>query len=117
MSWYLVKIIFQIICGNGKHTPQFEEQLRMISASTAREAISKANELALKEEETFHNRLQQPVQWSFIAVTDIFSFETGIDGAALFSRILEEENASSFIYTARLRSQDAWKSCVEIIHQ
>ena len=117
MNWYLVKIIFRIICGNGEHTAQFEEQLRLVSATAAKEAVAKANALALKEEESFLNHAQQLVQWKLIAVTDVYPFETGIDGAAIFSRICEEENPAFFIQSAKLRSQDTWNNCIEIIHQ
>ncbi|RYY10197.1 MAG: DUF4288 domain-containing protein, partial [Chitinophagaceae bacterium] len=27
MNWYLAKLIFRIVCGQGNHTPQFDEQL------------------------------------------------------------------------------------------
>ena len=30
MKWYLAKIVYRIICGEGNHTPQFDEQLRLI---------------------------------------------------------------------------------------
>ncbi len=26
MKWYLAKLVFRIICGEGNHTPQFDEQ-------------------------------------------------------------------------------------------
>ncbi|MEP7129294.1 MAG: DUF4288 domain-containing protein, partial [Chitinophagales bacterium] len=29
MNWYLAKIVFRIICGDGLHQPQFDEQLRL----------------------------------------------------------------------------------------
>jgi hypothetical protein len=28
MRWFVAKIVYQIICGNGNHMPQFDEQLR-----------------------------------------------------------------------------------------
>ena len=42
MNWYLSKIIFRIVCGEGQHTPQFDEQLRLIAASDEQEAFQKA---------------------------------------------------------------------------
>ncbi len=117
MSWYLVKIIFRIICGDGKHTAQFEEQLRLVSAVSSQEALAKANSLAQNEEESFLNQAQQLVQWKLIAVTDVYSFETGIDGASVYSKICEEENPVFYIQSAKLRSKDVWNNCVEIIHQ
>ncbi len=117
MSWYLVKIIFRIICGDGKHTAQFEEQLRLVSAASPEEALTKADAFAKSEEESFLNQAQQPVQWKLIAVTDIYPFETGVDGAVVFSKICEEDHPVLFIRSARIRSQDLLNQCVEIIHQ
>ena len=32
MNWFLAKIVYRIVCGKGEHTPQFDEQLRLIGA-------------------------------------------------------------------------------------
>ena len=32
MKWYLVKIVYQVVTGDGAHSPQFDEQLRLIRA-------------------------------------------------------------------------------------
>ena len=42
MNWYLTKLVFRIICGEGHHTPQFDEQLRLVSATDECEAFEKA---------------------------------------------------------------------------
>lgn len=39
MNWYLTKIVYRIICGQGNHTAQFDEQLRLIQADSAQEAF------------------------------------------------------------------------------
>lgn len=49
-NWYLVKIVFQIICGSGNHKPQFEEQLRLIIAASPVAATDKAKQLILAKE-------------------------------------------------------------------
>ncbi len=115
MNWYLVKIMFQIICGNGNHKPQFEEQLRIVLANDAEEAIAKTNSVALQEEEAFMNQSNQLVQWKLIAITDIYPLQTGVDGAALFSKISEEENAAMFIHAIKLRSKDMLSHFTTII--
>ena len=46
MSWYLTKIVYRIICGQGNHTAQFDEQLRLIEAGSSQEAFEKATEAA-----------------------------------------------------------------------
>ncbi len=117
MNWYLVKLVFQIICGKGEHKAQFEEQIRLIQASNPQAAISKANELVEKEAHPFLNQSEQFVHWQLIAITDIYSFETGIDGASIFSTISEEDQPIFYIQSAQMRSKDVWNRCVEMVHQ
>lgn len=109
MNWYLTKIVFQIICGDGQHTAQFEEQLRVIQATDPTTAVKKTEHIGKQETQSFLNHLQQPVCWKFIAVTDIYPFSAEIDGAEIFSRISEQEQAASFIHSMQLRSADAAK--------
>ncbi|HEV3251858.1 MAG TPA: DUF4288 domain-containing protein, partial [Puia sp.] len=45
MNWYLAKIVFRIICGEGQHIPQFDEQLRLIEAGNEVEAFEKATNI------------------------------------------------------------------------
>jgi len=97
MNWYLAKIVFQIVCGNGDHTPQFDEQLRLVSAATKEEAFHKAQQMGKKEEETFFNSKQQLVQWQFINVSELYRLSDLIDGAELYSRIEEKDNAGQYI--------------------
>jgi hypothetical protein len=97
MEWYLAKIVFQIVCGNGDHVPQFDEQLRLVSAVNKQEAFSKAQYTGKKEEETFYNRKEQLVQWQFINVSELYRLSELIDGAELYSRIEEKDNAENYI--------------------
>src|SRR5207253_10918100 len=97
MNWYLAKIVFQIVCGNGDHTPQFDEQLRLIAAVTKEEAFHKAQQMGMKEEDAFFNRKQQLVQWQFINVCELYRLSDLIDGAELYSRIEEKDNADQYI--------------------
>ncbi len=109
MNWYLAKMVFQIICGNGKHTAQFEEQLRLIHAADASAAVEKATALGRQEEQPFLNHTQQTICWKLIAVTDVYPFTAELDGAEIYSRISEEEQPASFIHSMQLRSADAAK--------
>jgi hypothetical protein len=65
MSWYLTKIVYRIICGQGNHTAQFDEQLRLIQAESSQEAFEKSTVLGQKEEDNFFNEDQKLVQWKF----------------------------------------------------
>ena len=97
MNWYLTKIVFRIICGDGDHTPQFEEQLRLISASSKEEAYFKAREVGQKEQDSFLNHQKQLVQWLFINVPEVYRISTIIDGAELYSKIEERDNPDGYI--------------------
>jgi hypothetical protein len=98
MSWYLSKIVFQIICGDGDHVAQFDEQLRLIAAETRDEAFFKSQEIGSKEEESFYNSRRQLVQWKFINVSEVYRLHELIDGTEVYSRIEERDDAESYIH-------------------
>ena len=97
MNWYLAKIVYQIICGDGQHIPQFDEQLRLIVAGNEHEAFQKAQRIGATEQESFLNDKQLLVKWKFIDVCELYKLSELIDGAELYSRIQEVEEAGSFI--------------------
>lgn len=97
MSWYLAKMVFRIICGDGNHTAQFDEQLRLITAGSKEEAFHKAQVLGGKEEEIFFNQNQQLVQWQFISVSELYLLNELIDGAEVYSRIEETDDADGYL--------------------
>ena len=97
MNWYLSKIIFQIICGEGAHTPQFDEQLRLIAALDEEEAFGKAMAIGQKEQDSFYNHEQQLVQWKFINVAELYRFSGLLDGAEMYSRIHETDDPDVYI--------------------
>ena len=106
MNWYLAKFVFRIICGGGDHSPQFDEQLRLVSASSKEEAFSKAQEMGKKEEESFYNRKHELVQWQFINISELYLLSELIDGAELYSRIEEKENADAYVYTVNQKAEN-----------
>lgn len=105
MNWYLVKMIFRIVCGNGNHTAQFDEQLRLIAAESKEEAFHKAQVLGGREEEMFFNNSQQLVQWQFISVSELYRLHELIDGAEVYSRIEERENADSYLHIIQKKAE------------
>jgi hypothetical protein len=98
--------VFQIICGDGDHTPQFDEQLRLISASSKEAAFSKAQHIGKREEETFYNRKQQLVRWQFTNVSEIYKISELIDGAEIYSRIEERDNAEAYIHVINQKAEN-----------
>jgi hypothetical protein len=105
MKWYLAKMVFRIICGDGEHKPQFDEQLRLVSGISKEEAFRKAQEMGQKEEDTFYNRKEQLVQWQFINISELYRLSDLIDGAELYSRIEEKDNAEAYIYTVNQKAE------------
>jgi hypothetical protein len=105
MNWYLAKITYQIVCGDGNHTPQFDEQLRLIGASNEKEAFSKAKSIGLNEEDTFYNQKQQLVQWVFINVSELNQLDL-VDGAELYSRITEQDHAGRYVDLIHLKAEE-----------
>jgi Domain of unknown function (DUF4288) len=97
MNWYLTKIVYRIICGDGRHTAQFDKQLRLINARNKDEAFEKAKKIGESEQECFTNINQQPVQWKFINVAELYKIQELIDGAELYSMIKETGDARSYI--------------------
>jgi hypothetical protein len=97
MNWYLAKIVFRIICGDGHHSPQFDEQLRLIGATDDDEAFYKAQSLGIQEEDVFLNVEQKQVKWQFINVSELYRLSALIDGAELYSSIRETDEADEYI--------------------
>lgn len=105
MNWYLAKIVYRIICGNGDHTPQFDEQLRLVHAENKEQAFLKAQSTGKKEEESFYNNKQELVNWQFINVSELYRIGEMIDGAEVYSRIEEREDGEN--YTAVINRKAA----------
>lgn len=96
MKWYLAKMVYQIICGDGRHTPQFDEQLRLIAADNESEAFDKAVTMGMKEQESFQNQKNELVQWQFVNVPELYRLDKLTDGAEIYSRINEVEDAEAY---------------------
>jgi len=97
MKWYLAKLVYRILCGDGKHTPQFDEQLRLINAEDDLHAFQKARLFGHHEQDNFLNTANKPVLWKFIDVSEVHELNDLNDGVEIYSRISEEENGD--IYT------------------
>ena len=106
MNWYLGKLVFRIICGEGNHTPQFEEQLRLIAAADRQEAFQKAKHIGKAGEEVLVNVKEQLVQWKFINVSELYKLNGWIDGAELYSRTDESDDAENYIAFTNRKAAD-----------
>jgi hypothetical protein len=105
MKWFLAKLVFQIVCGDGRHTPQFDEQLRLFSAEDEETAVSKAMEVGKREEDCFYNNKEQLVQWIFVGVPEALQLHDFSDGAEIYSRINEVDDGER--YAAHIKKKTA----------
>ena len=104
MNWYIAKMVFRIITGEGNHMPQFDEQLRLIKANNEEEAFEKAQQLGREEEDSFMNQKNQLVKWAFINIPELNKLPSLSDGMEIYSKVNEYENAKRFIDTVNQKA-------------
>ncbi len=97
MNWYVAKIVFRIISGDGNHHAQFDEQLRLINANDEHQAFEKATTIGINNQESFLNNQSQPVQWQFIDVAEINQLNELADGTELYYQIHEAPDADLYM--------------------
>jgi hypothetical protein len=104
MNWYIAKIVFRIFTESERETIQFDEQLRLIMASSKEEAILKARVIGLNEEDCFLNNRQQSVAWEFVNILDVQPLANLKDGIELYSNISEHDKSEDYIRYVHLRA-------------
>ena len=97
MNWYIAKIVFRIISGEGNHAPQFDEQLRLINAEDEKHAFEKASLIGIQNQERFVNSQNQPVKWQFINVAELNQLNDLSDGTEIYYNIEEPADAELYI--------------------
>lgn len=93
MQYFLVKIVFQLSQDNEK-LRQFDEQIRLLTATDSFEAFFKARQIGHKEEDANSLGFFKPVQWKFMDVTEIIPVQLQQDGVELYSQVSEKDAAS-----------------------
>ncbi len=104
--WYLAKIVFRIVCGDGNHQAQFDEQLRLIAANNPAEALMRAQAIGALEQESFVNQQDEYVHWQFIDVIELLPIKALEDGIELYGRITEHEDADCYLAWIRKKAAD-----------
>jgi hypothetical protein len=94
-------MVFRIICGDGKHTPQFDEQIRLFYADNQQQAFQKAQAMGTLEENSFMNIHQQQVQWHFVGITALYTIPTPADGIEIASCIKEVDDVENYVYYSK----------------
>ncbi|SFV27246.1 DUF4288 domain-containing protein [Thermoflavifilum thermophilum] len=104
MKWFIAKLVYQIVIGDGQHKAQFEEQLRLIAASHQHEACRKARQIGKSEEQEFENIHHQIVRWQFLDVSELYPVEEIEDGMELYSHIEEPDFPDSYLKLLKHKS-------------
>ncbi len=108
MKWYLVKLVYQVVSDEGAHTPQFDEQLRMIRAEELDWAREKAKVLGQIGAFTFLNNRKEEVKWKFIDVVDICEIGEIEDGVQLYSTTEEPDDVTSYLNLISAKAKRAY---------
>ena len=97
MKWYLAKLVYRILCGDGSHTPQFDEQLRLVMADDDLHAFQKAR--LIGDQEAMHSKvaIDELIRWKFIDIAELYLFEPSLDGAEMYSLKTTYANAEAYI--------------------
>ena len=104
MKWFIAKLVFNISTAQQDHKPQFDEQLRLVTAENQEEAFLKARMLGLREEDSFLNDTLHQVKWEFINVAEILPLISLEDGTELYSHVHETDEAKSYINDVHQRA-------------
>ncbi len=98
MNWYLTKIVFRVIIAGRNEPARFDEQLRIVTASSKQEALHKARQLGAEGEETVVNiNNNKLIQWKFINVSMLYQLKELLDGAEICSTTHEPDCADTYI--------------------
>lgn len=117
MNWYIATLIYRIVCADGNHTPQFDEQARIIQAEDKLEAFHKARLIGHQEEDNFFNNAEKPVQWQFIDILNLIEFDTHADGAEIFSRVHEIDHPELYLKKIKKYAAAILEDCLMEIPQ
>ena len=113
MKWYLVKLVYQVVSGDGAHTPQFDEQLRLIRAEELDWAREKAKVLGQIGAFSFLSNRKEEVNWRFIDVVDICEIGEIEDGAQLYSTTEEPQDVPSYLNIIKAKAKRTYAFTME----
>ncbi len=118
MNWYIAKLVYQVVYGNGLYNAQFSEQLRLVEATDEVHAFTKAQLLGHKEESTLYDETEALLQWKFIDVCELILLSEMADGAEVASQMNEPACAKAYLKNIkRQASQLLAESCNNCFQQ
>lgn len=105
MKWFLAKLVFKIKCGDGNHAAQFDEQIRLIQAGSAEEALETGRKIGKEESDAFLNTHLEMVKWEFLGVAELITLDNECHGAEVYSRIVETNFEEGYLKFFRNQSE------------
>ncbi len=118
MNWYVAKLVYRIIYGDGISDSQFSEQLRLVKAVDEVHAFTKAQQIGHREEQGLYSENSPLIQWRFIDVCELMLLSELADGAEIVSTICMADNPDHYLKTVRRRSSQLLaESCDKCFHQ
>ena len=103
MQWYLVKLVYRIVCTDMEQA-EFDEQLRLIYAEDELHAFQKARLIGEKEGEIQVQCAGSLMCWKFVDVCEIHKMDKLVDGAEMYSQVKVQENADAYIRDTQRRA-------------
>jgi Domain of unknown function (DUF4288) len=101
MSWFIAKIVFNIVTAKTK--AQFEEQLRLVEATCSEDAFLKAKAIGIAEEETLKQDDGRFVKWEFVDVAELLPIQSLCNGSEIYSQTHEIEEGLQYIRSVHQR--------------
>ena len=97
MKWYLAKLVFSIDVSESTVKSEFDEQFRLIKASSEEEAYYKAKNLGKSLQSSFYNVNNKLINWRFIDASELNPINELSDGVEIYSNTVETKEKESFI--------------------
>lgn len=111
MNWYIAKVVFNITNQESAQS-QFEEQLRLIEATSVEDAYLKAKTIGINSEEVFSNN-NQITKRAFVDVADLMELSSLKNGTELYSRIHRTTESRSYIHLMHQRGMAIRLSAIQ----
>ncbi|UKJ09107.1 DUF4288 domain-containing protein [Solitalea lacus] len=116
MEWFIAKLVYQIQSGEGKHQPQFDEQLRLIQAEDFSAALSKAKEVGVDQQAVFLNVNKELVNWRFIDVIALDKINSVSDKSEVYSEIVEANNEVEYLDELKIKARKVRRQLIQLEH-
>lgn len=104
MNWYIAKLVYQVISGVGNHTPQFDEQLRLIRADEYAWAREKATIIGHLLQHKCTNDKGEELAWKFVNVIDVVPVSSWEDGEEIYSTTSEPKDVKEYLSTLSVKA-------------